>query len=73
MLHRFACCVLHHRSDWDKRLGSALTIAPLLWIAFSFVLLAGAVLWENAPITLALIHAGDWLIQIAIIATIAAS
>ena len=42
----------------------------LLWVAFHLTLLTGAVLWENEPWKLALIHVGDWLIKILLIVMI---
>jgi hypothetical protein len=39
----------------------------LLWIGFPVVLLAGSVLWENVPVKVAAIHAGDWLVKLLVI------
>ena len=39
----------------------------LLWIAFPVVLLTGSVLWENIPVKVAAIHAGDWLVKLLVI------
>jgi hypothetical protein len=50
----------------------AVRLAVLLWIAFSFVMWVGAIIWENVPVKLAAIHAGDWLIKTTLIAVIVA-
>ena len=39
----------------------------LLWVAFPVVLLTGSVLWENVPVKVAAIHAGDWLVKLLVI------
>ena len=39
----------------------------LLWIGFPVVLLAGSVLWDNTPVKVAAIHAGDWLVKLLVI------
>jgi hypothetical protein len=39
----------------------------LLWIAFPVVLLTGSVLWDNTPVKVAAIHAGDWLVKLLVI------
>ena len=51
-------------------LTGALLLALVLWIAFPVVLLAGSVIWENVPAKLAALHAGDWLLKLALITTI---
>jgi hypothetical protein len=45
-------------------LKSALGLGALLWLGFPVLLLSGSVMWQNVPLTLALIHAGDWLLKI---------
>ena len=35
----------------------------LLWAAFHAVGMAGAVIWDNMPWQLGLVHAGDWLMK----------
>ncbi len=35
-----------------------------LWIGFPLVLWTGAVIWENVPPRLAVIHLGDWLVKL---------
>ena len=39
----------------------------LLWVAFPVVLLTGSVIWENTPVKVAAIHAGDWLVKLLVI------
>jgi hypothetical protein len=39
----------------------------LLWIGFPVVLLTGAVIWDNVPVKVAAIHAGDWLVKLLVI------
>ena len=46
------------------KLSELLGFAAMLWLGFPLTLLSGSVLWQNVPIQLALIHAGDWLIKI---------
>jgi hypothetical protein len=45
----------------------ALLLAAGLWLAFPVVLLAGSVFHEGVPATSALLHAGDWLLKLAIV------
>jgi hypothetical protein len=40
----------------------------VLWIGFPFVLWTGALIHENAPLKLAAIHAGDWLVKLLVVA-----
>jgi Protein of unknown function (DUF1761) len=49
------------------RLGSwprALAFGVVLWVAFYAVQMTGAVLWDNMPWRLGLVHAGDWLMKL---------
>jgi Protein of unknown function (DUF1761) len=46
------------------RLSESLRLAAMLWLGFPLTLLSGSVLWQNVPLQLALIHAGDWLLKI---------
>jgi Protein of unknown function (DUF1761) len=50
--------------------AGALQLALVLWVAFPLILLTGSVIWENVSPMLAIIHAGDWLLKLVIIATI---
>lgn len=48
----------------------AVMLALWLWIAFPVVLLVGSVVHEKLPVKLAIIHAGDWLVKLAILVVI---
>ena len=50
--------------------SGGLLLGLALWIGFPFVLWTGAVVHENAPVRLAAIHAGDWLVKLAAVALI---
>lgn len=41
-----------------------------LWVGFPLVLWVGAVIHENTPLRLAVIHAGDWLVKLMIVGVI---
>lgn len=51
-------------------LSSAILLALALWIGFPVILLSGSVLHEKAPAKLAVIHSGDWLIKLLVMAII---
>lgn len=42
----------------------------VLWVGFPAVLLAGSVLWEGVAVRLAMLHAGDWLVKLLVVAVI---
>lgn len=48
----------------------ALGLALLVWAGFPAVILAGSVLHERVPVGLAALHAGDWLVKIAVVAVL---
>ncbi|HEY3471001.1 MAG TPA: DUF1761 domain-containing protein [Amycolatopsis sp.] len=48
----------------------ALGLALLAWAGFPVVILAGSVLHERVPVGLAALHAGDWLVKIAVVAVV---
>ncbi|MGQ0642052.1 MAG: DUF1761 domain-containing protein [Gemmatimonadaceae bacterium] len=50
--------------------GGAALLGFVLWIGFPVVLWLGAVIWENVPLTLAAVHAGDWLVKLVVVAVI---
>jgi hypothetical protein len=52
--------------DWKV----ALQLGFMLWIAFPVLLLAGSMLRENYPWKLAAIHAGDWLVKLALMSVV---
>ena len=45
----------------------AVHLGLFLWIGFPVVLLTGSVLWDNVPVKVAAIHAGDWLVKLLVI------
>jgi hypothetical protein len=45
----------------------AVHFGVLLWIGFPVILLIGSILWENTPVKVAAIHAGDWLVKLLVI------
>jgi hypothetical protein len=47
-----------------------LLLGLALWVGFPFVLWVGAVIWENTPRALALIHGGDWLVKLPVVGVI---
>ena len=51
-------------------LTGAVGLALLLWLGFPAVLLAGSMLHENVSWRLAVLHAGDWLIKLVVVAVI---
>jgi Protein of unknown function (DUF1761) len=53
--------------DWT----GGLLLGLALWIGFPFVLWTGAVIHEDTPLKLAVIHAGDWLVKLPLVAVIA--
>jgi hypothetical protein len=48
----------------------ALGLALVVWAGFPVVILAGSVLHERVPAGLAALHAGDWLVKIAVVAVL---
>jgi hypothetical protein len=55
------------RSDLET-LPGVIALALVLWLAFPAVLLSGSVLWERVPPIPAVIHDGDWLLKLSLIA-----
>jgi hypothetical protein len=47
-----------------------LLLGLALWIGFPLVLWTGALIWENTPSTLAVIHAGDSLVKLLVVGVI---
>ena len=45
----------------------AIHFGIFLWIGFPVILLVGSILWENTPVKVAAIHAGDWLVKLLVI------
>jgi hypothetical protein len=52
--------------DW----AGGLLLGLALWIGFPFTLWTGAMIHENTPWKLAVIHAGDWLVKLLLVAVI---
>jgi uncharacterized protein DUF1761 len=48
-----------------------LVLGLALWVGFPVVLWIGAIVHEHAPWRLAVIHAGDWLLKLLVVAMIA--
>jgi hypothetical protein len=53
-------------TDWKK----AVELILLLWLAFHAVGMAGAIIWDNMPWQLGLVHAGDWLMKMIFMAVV---
>lgn len=51
-------------------LAQAAVVVVWLWIAFPVILMVGMVVHERFPISLAFIHAFDWLVKLLIFAAI---
>jgi hypothetical protein len=51
-------------------LGGGLKLALLAWLGFPAVLLSGSVIWDKVSTKLAVIHGGDWLIKITVMAVV---
>jgi hypothetical protein len=49
---------------------AALQLGVWLWFGFVFMILVGAVVWDNVPWKLTAIHAGDWLVKLPLMAVI---
>ena len=52
--------------DWLGALG----VGVLLWIGLAAMQWVGSIMWENVPLKMAAIHAGDWLVKLVLIAVI---
>jgi hypothetical protein len=49
---------------------SAATLGFVLWLAFYVVQLSGAVIFDGMPVALGVVHAGDWLGKMLLIALV---
>lgn len=56
-------------ADWK----TAVQLGFWLWFGFVFMILVGAVVWDNVPWRLTAIHAGDWLVKLPLMAVILAA
>jgi Protein of unknown function (DUF1761) len=54
--------------DW----AGGLALGAALWIGFPFVLLTGSIVHEKTPVRLAILHGGDWLAKLLVVAVIVA-
>ena len=52
--------------NWTGAVG----IGFLLWVGLSAMQWLSSIVWENVPLKMAAIHAGDWLLKLIIISTI---
>jgi len=50
--------------------ASAVGLAVLLWVGFPVVLLIAPVIWGGQPWKLAILHAGDWLVKLAVMGAV---
>jgi Protein of unknown function (DUF1761) len=60
---------LASQGDIDTWTGG-LSLGLALWIGFPLVLWTGAMIWENTPGKLAVLHGGDWLAKLLLVALI---
>lgn len=51
-------------------LPATLLLALVAWVAFPVVLLTGSVIWEGVPPVTALVHCGDWLLKLLLVALV---
>jgi len=51
-------------------LPAALILALVAWVGFPLVLLTGSVIWEGVPPVTAVVHCGDWLLKLLLIAVV---
>ncbi len=56
-------------ADWK----TAVQLGVWLWFGFVFMILVGAVVWDNVPWKLTTIHAGVWLVKLPLMAVILAA
>jgi hypothetical protein len=54
--------------DWK----GALRLGFWAWLGFPVAMLVGASLWDNKPWLLSLIHGGDWLVKMLVMAVVVA-
>ena len=49
---------------------AALSLGFWMWLGFPVAMLVGASLWDNKPWMLTVIHGGDWLVKMLVMAVI---
>ncbi|MEU6587210.1 DUF1761 domain-containing protein [Nocardia sp. NPDC046763] len=53
-----------------QSVSGGLLLAVMLWIGLPVILLTGSIMWERvAPVTAGM-HAGDWLLKLALLGTV---
>jgi hypothetical protein len=57
-------------AEGRKEVGWAVSFALWIWFGFSALMWVGAVMWEGTPWQVAVIHSGDWLVKVVLIAVI---
>jgi hypothetical protein len=50
--------------------GPTVVLGLVLFVGFPLILLTGSVIWEKTPVATAVLHAGDWLMKLLVIAVI---
>lgn len=51
-------------------LPAGLGLAIVLWVMFPVVLLLGSIAWDKVPVVTAVLHAGDWLVKLILVAVV---
>jgi len=67
--HRTVIACLVSLTGADEWLDG-IALGLLLWVGFPLVLWVGAIVHERTPLKLALIHGGDWLVKLPVLAVI---
>jgi uncharacterized protein DUF1761 len=65
----FVVAMLIERLQITTWSGGAL-LGSWLWLGLSAVQWVGSIMWENVPLKLAAIHAGDWLVKLILVGAI---
>jgi len=50
--------------------GGGIALGLALWVGFPLVLWTGAMLHERAPLALAALHGGDWLLKLVLVGVV---
>jgi hypothetical protein len=50
--------------------GPTVVLGLVLFVGFPLILLTGSVIWEKTPVATVVLHAGDWLMKLLVIAVI---
>lgn len=64
--------LLTHRrtADTTRPTDQLILFNQLLWLGLSAVQWVSSMVWEKVPLTMAAIHAGDWLMKLVVISAI---